>query len=158
MLALVYLKLPKFQVISLIQLRMLTLMITKNKRLYSKSQSMTGSQWKRRPSLKIERSFLNVPTPRWNTMPKECANKCYHIWGREKKATVCGHHDKPLYAKGCCKQCYLMDYKEKICLNIQHTSHEKTNKRFKHTDSSFNFGLADMSHRNLKQPGSLSAS
>lgn len=39
--------------------------------------------------------------------------RCYHNFGREKKAFVWGHTDKPLYAKGYWKQWYLSKYKEK---------------------------------------------
>lgn len=45
---------------------------------------------------------------------KGMCKKCYHSFGREKKAYEWGHDDKPLYAKGYCKQCYLSKYKEKL--------------------------------------------
>lgn len=38
-----------------------------------------------------------------------CKN-CYHAKGRTKKATKCPHSDRPLYAKGICKNCYLSTY------------------------------------------------
>lgn len=38
-----------------------------------------------------------------------CKN-CYHAKGRTKKAMECNHHDRPLYAKGVCKNCYLSIY------------------------------------------------
>lgn len=43
---------------------------------------------------------------------KGMCKKCYHTFGRDKKATVCGHTDKPLYAKGYWKKCYLSKYKQ----------------------------------------------
>lgn len=42
-----------------------------------------------------------------------CKN-CYHAKGRTKKAEMCKHADRPLYARGVCKNCYLSLYhKEK---------------------------------------------
>ncbi len=38
-----------------------------------------------------------------------CKN-CYHLKGRNKKATGCSHVDRLLYAKGMCKNCYLSIY------------------------------------------------
>lgn len=38
-----------------------------------------------------------------------CKN-CYHSKGRTKKAFACEHHDRTLYAKGLCKNCYLSVY------------------------------------------------
>jgi hypothetical protein len=51
-------------------------------------------------------------------MLRGCENKCYHSFGREKKAFVCGHVGKPLYAKGFCKQCYLSKYKQKTNIKL----------------------------------------
>ena len=65
-------------------------------------------------------------------MLKECANKCYHSFGREKKAFIWGHTDKPLYAKGFCKQCYLARYKQKIneskLASFKHSNYSGKNK------------------------------
>ena len=52
-------------------------LITKNRRIISKCQHT---------SLKY--------------YAKGMCKKCYHNFGREKKAFVCGHNDRPLYAKG----------------------------------------------------------
>lgn len=41
-----------------------------------------------------------------------CKN-CYHARGRTKKASKCEHSDRPLYAKGICKNCYLSIYHKK---------------------------------------------
>lgn len=38
-----------------------------------------------------------------------CKN-CYHAKGRTKKASLCPHNDRVLYAKGVCKNCYLSSY------------------------------------------------
>ena len=45
--------------------------------------------------------------------------KWYHNFGREKKAFVWGHTDKPLYAKGFCKRCYLSKYKQKTSVKSE---------------------------------------
>ena len=52
-------------------------------------------------------------------MQKECVNKWYHTVGRVKKAFVCVHQERPLYAKGYCKQCYLSIYKHKTNVKLQ---------------------------------------
>ncbi len=66
-------------------------------------------------------------------MPRECANKCYHNFGREKKAFVWGHNEKPLYAKGFCKQCYLCKYKQKTIVKSELTPFEEDTMRKAHT-------------------------
>jgi hypothetical protein len=38
-----------------------------------------------------------------------CKN-CYHAKGRTKKAYLCKHNERTLYAKGVCKNCYLSSY------------------------------------------------
>lgn len=38
-----------------------------------------------------------------------CHN-CYHYRGRVKPATDCEHTERPNYARGLCKNCYLSEY------------------------------------------------
>ncbi len=38
-----------------------------------------------------------------------CKN-CYHAKGRTKMSDQCTHFDRPMYANGVCKNCYLSDY------------------------------------------------
>jgi len=38
-----------------------------------------------------------------------CKN-CYHAKGRTKRAHLCPHKERVLYAKGVCKNCYLSSY------------------------------------------------
>ncbi len=37
-------------------------------------------------------------------------NNCYHTYGRDKKAWICGHVDKSHYALGFCQNCYHQKY------------------------------------------------
>lgn len=37
---------------------------------------------------------------------------CYHQMGNSKQASKCAHKNKPNYAKGMCKNCYLSYYYE----------------------------------------------
>ena len=66
---------------------------------------------------KNRRIISKCPHTSMKYYAKGMCKKCYHSFGREKKAFICGHSDKPLYAKGYCKQCYLAKYKEKIYTN-----------------------------------------
>jgi len=61
---------------------------------------------------KTKRIISKCPHTSLKYYAKGMCKKCYHSFGREKKAYVCGHSNKPLYAKGFCKQCYLSKYKE----------------------------------------------
>jgi hypothetical protein len=49
---------------------------------------------------KNKRIISRCPHTSQKYYAKGMCKKCYHNFGREKKASVCGHSDKPLYAKG----------------------------------------------------------
>ena len=67
---------------------------------------------------KTKRIISKCPHTSSKYYAKGMCKKCYHSYGREKKAFVCGHLDKPLYAKGYCKQCYLAKYKQQMTLKM----------------------------------------
>ena len=53
----------------------------------------------------------------------------------KNKATECGHTDKPLYARGLCKQWYLSKYKEKIYNGSYVPNMNRKAKKLSHTSS-----------------------
>lgn len=53
-----------------------------------------------------------------------CKN-CYHAWGREKPTSACPHVDRPKYAHGVCKNCYLSKYHRERRLQRKLAAQEK---------------------------------
>lgn len=53
-----------------------------------------------------------------------CKN-CYHAGGREKLTSACPHVDRPKYAHGVCKNCYLSKYHRERRLQRKLSAQEK---------------------------------
>lgn len=65
---------------------------------------------------------------------KGMCKKCYHSYGREKKANIWPHPDKPLYAKGYCKHCYLSRYKQQTYVKVAFR-HPRTRRNLSHINT-----------------------
>ena len=68
---------------------------------------------------------------------KGMCNYCYHVYGRNKKASVCPHKDQLVYAKGRCHKCYNASFIKKAALSKRSAmSTDKTAENMKNTVAS----------------------
>lgn len=58
-----------------------------------------------------------------------CKN-CYHAMGREKLTSDCPHVDRPKYAHGVCKNCYLSKYHRERRAQRKLAAAKEKNKNF----------------------------
>jgi hypothetical protein len=97
---------------------------------------------------KSRRIISKCPHTNMKYYAKGMWKKCYHSYGREKKAFVWGHVGKPLYAKGFWKQCYLSKYKQKTNIKLVYDFIEdgksKMNEISDLTSNQYGFSSADV--------------